>query len=90
MATDSGIDQELRDRVEKLAVSQNRSPRGVMRDAILQYVDREEARQEFSAEAAAAWSRYRHDGIHLSGDEVGAWLSTWGTDDEAGAPECHV
>mgnify|MGYP001179588907 CR=1 FL=1 len=57
--------------------------------AIQQYVEREEAREDFKHEALSAWAAYKETGRHLTGQEVRAWLNTWGTDDERAAPECH-
>lgn len=37
----------------------------------------------FKAEALASWSSYKETGMHLTGDEVIAWLNTWGRDKEA-------
>jgi predicted transcriptional regulator len=60
-----------------------------MLNAIQQYVRREEARESFRQEAQASWVACQETGRHLSGQEVRAWLNTWGTEDERAAPECH-
>jgi plasmid stabilization system protein ParE len=41
-----------------------------MREAIKQYVEREEARESFTAEALASWAAYQETGQHLTGQEV--------------------
>jgi predicted transcriptional regulator len=89
MATSVKLDDDLRDRVRNLAALRDRSPHWVMREAIKQYVEREEARESFKAEALASWADYRETGQHLTGEEVRAWLDTWGTEAEAELPECH-
>ena len=60
-----------------------------MREAIMQYVDREEARESFKQEALASWTAYRETGRHLTAVEVRSWLGTWGSPAETGLPECH-
>ena len=60
-----------------------------MREAIAQYVDREEAREGFKQEALASWAAYQETGRHLTGKETRAWLTTWGTEAEAELPECQ-
>lgn len=60
-----------------------------MRDAIEKDVEREDARESFKQEASAAWAAYQETGQHLSGQEVRAWLSTWGAEDETELPEYH-
>lgn len=89
MATSLKIDDTLKNRVHDLASRRRRSPHWIMLEAIQQYVEREEARESFKQEALASWSTYKETGRHLTGQEVRAWLNTWGTDDEKPAPECH-
>jgi predicted transcriptional regulator len=89
MANSLKIDDELKGRVQHLASLRHRSPHSIMREAIRQYVEREEAREGFKHEAMASWVAYQETGRHLTGQEVRAWLQTWGTDREAELPECH-
>lgn len=89
MATSIKIDDALKARIQQLATLRRRSAHWIMREAIEQYVNREEARESFRAEAEIAWQAYQLDGRHLTGQEVRAWLNTWGTDSEAAPPECH-
>lgn len=89
MATSLKIEDHLKSRVQRLAVQQRRSAHWIMLEAIRQYVDREEARASFHQEALASWEAYQETGRHLTGQEVRAWLDTWGTGDEKAAPECH-
>ena len=90
MATSLEIDDELKSRIQHLAAARDRSANWVMREAIKQYVDREEGRERFRQEALDAWTAYRETGRHLTGDEVADWLNGWGTADEIGMPDCHV
>ncbi|MGK2913164.1 MAG: CopG family ribbon-helix-helix protein [Porticoccaceae bacterium] len=60
-----------------------------MREAIAQYVGREEARESFKQEALASWTKYQETGQRLTGKEVRAWLSTWGTEAAEKPPQCH-
>jgi len=83
------IDDDLENRVQNLAASRQQSPDGIMREAIQQYVEREEAREHFRQEALASWDDYQETGLHLTGDELRTWLSTWGTDAETEPPEYH-
>ena len=83
------LDDELKGRVQHLAETRRRSSHWIMREAIAQYVEREEARESFKQEALASWTAYKETGRHLTGEEVRGWLNTWGTDDESAVPECH-
>ena len=83
------IDQKTKERYKKLARIKDRSAHWMMREAINQYVDREEKRESFRRDAVNSWNEYQETGLHATGDEVIQWLNTWGTDDEKDAPECH-
>ncbi|QIT56593.1 ribbon-helix-helix protein, CopG family [Aquisalimonas sp. 2447] len=91
MATPTSIklDEELKDRVQRLANSRERSAHWLMRAAIEEYVDREERREAFKREALEAWETYQATGLHVTSDEMRKWLASWGTEDELPAPKCH-
>jgi predicted transcriptional regulator len=89
MAASVKLDDQLKARVEQLAAARQRSAHWIMREAIQQYVDREEARESFRQEALASWAEYQETGRHLTGEEVQKWLSTWGAAAEAEIPDCH-
>jgi predicted transcriptional regulator len=89
MAVSVKIDDELKGRVQRLAESRRRSSHWIMREAIEQYVDREEARASFRAEARESWKNYQETGLHLTGQEVRDWLRGWGTEEETEIPSCH-
>jgi len=84
------LDQELKERVQRLAVARRRSPHWVMREAVEQYVGREEKREQMRQEALAAWNHYQATGLHVTGEEADAWLSKLEAGEDAEAPECHV
>lgn len=90
MMTSIEIDDALKDRIENLARLRQASADWVVREAIAQYVEREEARQSFKQEAMESWADYQQTGLHLTGEEVSAWLKTWGTEAEMAPPECHT
>ena len=83
------LDDELKGRVQQLAEVRRRSSHWIMREAIAQYVEREEKREALRQETLDAWDEFQATGLHVTGDEVEKWLSTWGTDDELSTPECQ-
>ena len=89
MAITLKIDDELKGRVQHLAGLRRRSPHWIMREAIEQYVEREEAHESFKQEALAFWTVYQETGRHRIGQDVRTWLNTWGTDAETELPNCH-
>lgn len=89
MATSIKIDDALKSRIQNLAGIRQRSAHWLMREAISQYIEREEARESFKQEALASWTAYQETGQHLTGEEVRSWLNTWGTETETQLPKCH-
>jgi predicted transcriptional regulator len=83
------LDGEMRDRIKRLAEARYRTPHWVMREAIREYIEREEKREAFRQATFKAWEEYRETGMHVTGDEVTAWLETWGEAQEQAAPACH-
>jgi predicted transcriptional regulator len=83
------LDGRMRERVQRLAGARRRSPHWIMREAIEQYVEREEKREQLRQDALAAWERYTATGLHLTGDEADAWLAKLEAGDDVPAPECH-
>ena len=83
------LEPDIRARVENLAQVRHRSAHWVMREAISQYVEREEQRETFRQDAIKAWEEYETTGLHATAAEVDLWLASWGTENELPAPVCH-
>lgn len=83
------IDAEIKERVKRLADARHRTPHWLMREAITQYVEREEKREAFRQDGIKAWDHYQATGLHVTAEEADAWLAKLeaGQDDEP--PECH-
>lgn len=83
------LDADVHARVRQLAKVQHRTPHYLMREAIAQYVEREEKREAFREEALMAWAAYRTDGLHVSHAEADAWLAQFEEGHDVDPPECH-
>jgi predicted transcriptional regulator len=88
-ATSIKLDEELKGRVQHLAEARRRSSHWIMREAIVQYVDREEKRETLRQDTLKAWDEFQATGLHATEEEVDKWLASWGTENELPAPECH-
>ena len=84
------LDVELKERVRRLAAARRRTAHWILREAVEQYVGREEKRERFRAEALAAWNEYQATGQHATAEEADAWLAKLEAGEDAEAPECHV
>ncbi len=83
------LDTEIKERVQRLAEARRRSPHWVMREAIEQYVEREEKREQFRQHALAAWTHYQTTGLHVTAEEADAWLTKLEAGKDAAPPKCH-
>jgi predicted transcriptional regulator len=84
------IDADTKERVKRLADARNRTPHWLMREAIRQYVDREEQREALRQSALRAWDAYRTHGAHVTQAEADAWLAKLEAGKDAEPPECHA
>jgi len=89
-ATSIKLDDELKGRVQHLAEARRRTSHWIMREAIAQYVEREEKRESFKEDALRAWDDYRRTGLHLTLEEADAWLAKLEAGEDVEPPECHV
>jgi len=84
------IDEDTKARVKRLADARQRTPHWLMREAITQYVEREEKREAFRQDTLKAWEEYRATGLHVTADETDAWLDQLEKGNDVEPPECHV
>jgi predicted transcriptional regulator len=84
------LDIELKERVRQLASARRRSAHWIMREAVEQYVSREEKREQFRQDALAAWNDYQATGLHATAEEADAWLAKLEAGEDAEAPQCHL
>ena len=83
------LDPETKARIQRLAEARKRTPHWLLREAVEQYVLREEAHEQLRQDALATWSRYQASGLHATAAEVGAWLAKLEAGEDAPPPECH-
>lgn len=84
------LDAEIKDRLQRLATVRDRKVHYLMREAIKQFLEREEKQQQSRQDALAAWSAFQTTGLHVTAEEADAWLAKLEAGDDADAPECHA
>lgn len=84
------LDPAMKERIQRLAEARRRTSHWIMREAIDEYVSREEKRQSFLQDAQNAWEEYQRTGLHLTDEEVGDWIAKLESGEDADQPECHV
>jgi predicted transcriptional regulator len=83
------IDDVTKSRLKRLANARQRSPHWLMREAITQYVDREEKREAFRQESLQAWEAFRASGQHVSAEQADAWLAQLEQGKDVDPPACQ-
>lgn len=83
------LDPDLKERLQRIADAQRRSAHWVMKEAISEYLEREEKREQFRQDALAALEDYETTGLHLTGDEVDEWLAKLEQGEQAEMPAWH-
>ena len=84
------LDVEVKQRVQRLAIARRRSPHWLMREAIEEYVEREEKREGFRKDALAAWAHYQATGLHVTAEDADTWLAKLEAGKDAAPPKCRV
>ena len=89
-ATNLELDAETESRLLRLAEARRRSAGVLMREAIEQYVEREERREQLRHDAAAALAEYQATGLHVTDDEADAWLARLEAGEDIEPPTPHT
>lgn len=73
----------------KIAEGKKRSVHFVMRQAVSEYIDREQKRLEFYENGRKALEHYKATGLHVTHEEMKKWAESLGTSNELTQPACH-
>jgi len=83
------LDVDIRERIKLLAQIRHRTSHWLMREAIEQYVEREEKQAAFREGALKAWEEYQLTGLYVSHQEADVWLAKLELGDDVEPPQCH-
>lgn len=83
------LDDDLKNRLQHLAESRRRSAHWIMREAITQYVEREEKREAYLRDAQNAWEEFQRTGLHITAEEADEWMAQLAAGNDVEPPECH-
>jgi predicted transcriptional regulator len=84
------LDDADRSRIASLASAKKRTSHDLMKEAILDYVKKEEARQNFIAAAESSFEHYKETGVHISLDEFNTWVDQIQHNPDEPVPACHT
>ncbi len=80
----------IKERIQRLASARRRTPHWILREAVEQYVEREEKREHLRQDAQAAWAHYQATGLHATAEEADTWLAKLEAGEDVAPPSCHV
>ena len=83
------LDESTKARIQALAGRRQRPAHWLMREAIEQYLEREEKRQAFLQAGKDAWEHFQATGQHVTAEEADAWLSQLEAGNDGDPPACH-
>ena len=76
------LDAPMQARLKVLAAAKDRSTHYLLREAVAQFIEREERQAAYRAAGMAAWEAYQATGQHVAHEAADAWLAQL----EAGQP----
>jgi predicted transcriptional regulator len=83
------LDAATRSRLQRLAAARHHPADRLVREAIEQYLEREETRENVRRDVVNAWTEYQTTGQHLTAAEVDAWLVRLEAGEDAEPPSPH-
>jgi len=84
------LEAPARDRLKALANARKQEITGMVKEAIDEYIDREERKEQFKQEALTTWQHYQETGLHLTQEEMNGWMDKIKNGEDAELPKCHV
>lgn len=87
--TNITLDAEVKRRLERLADVRQQSSDRLAQEAIEQYVEREERREQLRRDALDALAEFKATGQHVTAEEADAWLARLELGEDAEPPMPH-
>lgn len=82
------VDATIKDKFEAIAKSQGKNSSHLLREFMVDFIDKHEEQAKRHTETLLAIESIEA-GRFVEGDEVFAWLDSWGSEAETDAPECR-
>jgi len=84
------LETEIKERIAILAKSRKNSSHALMKEAIYEYVEKEEKKEKLKEEVFSTWREYQLTGLHMTEEEMDDWMIKLENGEEAELPACHV
>ena len=89
LASTLELDAATEERLRRLASARKQPAQGLVREAIEQYIEREEANDRLNRDTLAAWAAYQATGEHITEEEADEWLARLEAGEDASPPAPH-
>lgn len=85
------IDANTKQRLNEIALRQKRTAHAhaLATEAIYALIEQKEREYAFNQSCIDSYNEYKETGLHVTHDEVSAWMDSWGTENELPRPLCH-
>lgn len=84
------LDTTDRERLSRLAIAKKRTSHYLMKEAIHDYLKREEIQLNFIRAAEESANHMDKTGLHVTSGEMAAWVEALKSNPNAPIPQCHV
>jgi len=84
------LDPEMKARIQRLAEARRRTSHWIMREAIDEYVSKQEKREQFRLDTLASWEHYETTGLHVTDKEMDQWAAKLKKGIKAPPLKCHT
>jgi predicted transcriptional regulator len=84
------LDPEMKARIQRLAEARRRTSHWIMREAIHEYVSKQEKREQFRLDTLASWEHYETTGLHVTDKEMDQWAAKLKKGIKAPPLKCHT
>ena len=84
------LDPTMKERIQRLAEARRRTSHWIMREAIEEYISREEKREQFRFDTLAAWEHYETTVLHVTDEEMDQWAAKLKPSSKVPSLKCHV
>lgn len=83
------LEAEEKNLLTKIAKEKECSVHFLMCQAVREYIEREQARLNFFEDGRKAIEHYDQTGLHVTHEEMRAWVESLGSSGELTPPVCH-
>ncbi|MEI6729793.1 MAG: ribbon-helix-helix protein, CopG family [Pseudomonadota bacterium] len=80
------LDESIYNRLKSLGESRQRTPHWLMKEAIKQFLEREEEAEKIRADTLQRLSGFDSTGKTVAYEVIEEWLASWGSENEGQCP----